>query len=142
MTTLPATPHRSMDQWAVAVMASVLAVGNMLLGVLILGTDWGQRLSGPSFTAITDIAPGWAWGAAWLAAGVLSLYGQVQDRLWPARVGHSAAAFIALFWTVAFIYGALKIPTVAPTGIAAYLTIAALHLVASVAVHRGGVVRR
>jgi hypothetical protein len=127
----PLHNQRPLGEWSLALIGAVLAFGNLALAGMILLTDWTKRMSGPSFTVIVDIAPGWVWGMIWLMAGALSLFGQIAEYRWPARLGHSLAATVASFWTIAFIIGATQMPYASPTGIAAYGTIALLHCVAS-----------
>lgn len=127
----PLRPFRSSWEWAVAVLGGVLAVGNIFLG-LALTFGSRTRTSGVSFRFLLEVVGPEVWGAMFVATGCLGLVGQLR-RLWGAAlVGHFAAGLFCSYWSYCFVRAALEDDRASLTGVAAYGTLAALHLVVSV----------
>ena len=119
--------------WAVSVIATVFAVGNIGLGWVLLAAP--QRLRGVSFTYILHVAPAWLWGAGFVTSGAVALFGQYTHRLYPARLAHTASAVACIFWAVAFAYAAFAPggEGVSLTGVIAYgVVIGVTHAVLAV----------
>jgi hypothetical protein len=123
----------------IALYSASLAVGNLLLGTLIL-LGGAIRMSGPSFIHVISVAPYWFWGSLFIAAGLSTLCGQFaampggqrrSTRIWMIRYGHSIGGVVCFYFVVAFCVGAYQILSTSLTGIAAYATLGTLHAVAA-----------
>lgn len=131
-------PVGNLYAWAVSLIATLMAVGNVALGAVLVAAP--QRLSLASFNYIT--AGRWggamAWGAGFTASGLVALFGQYTHRKWPTRVSHSASAIGCVWWVLAFAVAATRSPAAGLTGCVAYGIIGVVHaVVAVVSPHRG-----
>ncbi len=131
---LPPLPRRrSPAEWALSLIAATLAFGNVGLGlVLLLGGK--ARTGGASFRYLLDVASPSVYGVILVVAGALALGSQVAHWGAGALLGHGLAGVLCAYWAVSFARAATAPDgaAVSLTGVAAYGTIAACHLIVSV----------
>lgn len=120
---------------------TVAAVGDLALGLILIAGN-PLRTSGPSFATAKSLMPLPVWGALLVAFGVVLAAVVLGHRTMPIPLlrylrvtGASLACGWHAFFASAFENTARMDPRAARTGVAAYGTLAALHLV--LAWHRG-----
>lgn len=112
-----------------------LSAGNVAIGaVFVLGDP--ARTSGPSFTYLRDI-PGGVAGVGWafVLSGAVAGVGSWTRLVLPERAGHFVSGVLSVFLVACF-WAARHFPTASLTGVAAYATLAAAHLLTTAATAR------
>lgn len=120
-------PKRTPSEWAVMVIACVMATISAGLGLSLLISP-AARFAAASFDPIREVAPLRVWGAAFLIAGTAAVLGQTVKWFRAVALAHACCGFMALFWSGAFVTG-LGNPNASTTGIWAYLGIGLTHWV-------------
>ena len=89
----------------------LLAVGPILWGAWLVWPYWDSFGASPTFAGMERQLPEWAWGALFIAAGLVWLTGCLIHARWLRRVGTMAC--VLLWFFVAWLFAVTSLPSTA-----------------------------